>query len=214
MKFCCHPLKKKKKKEKPKICRRALSIVVSLSRQADRFTSGSCSRCSSKSSFKDHSYQLSPGRMKQLLCLLNPKKFKTHWGKILPCLTNIIRHKIFSLSRIPSHDVQINISDRLSPESDFASEHLRSCFFSSSEFFFFFLFFFSFPHGESSSFSGPRICSNLQHGSVGWQQDAQEIVPKKLWADLHIIPDHPVDTHGAFLLLFFFCFHSPLCFCV
>lgn len=29
-------------------------------------------------------------------------------------------------------------------------------------------------------------------------------MPKKLWADLHIIPDHPVDTHGAFLLLFFF----------
>lgn len=141
MKCCCHPLKKKKRKEKPKICRRALSIVVSLSRQADRVTSGSCSRCSSKSSFKDHGYQLSPGRMKQLLCLLNPKKFKTHWGKILPCLTNIIRHKIFSLSRIPRHDVQINISDRLSPESDFASEHLRSCFFSSSEFFFSSFFF-------------------------------------------------------------------------
>lgn len=61
------PIKKRKKKEKP-------SIVVSLSRQADRVTSGSCSRCSSKSSFKDHGYQLSPGRMKQLLCLLNPKK--------------------------------------------------------------------------------------------------------------------------------------------
>lgn len=64
------------KKEKPKICRRPLSIMVSLSPPADRVTSGSCSRCSSKSSFKDHGYQLSPGRMKQLFCLLNPKKIQ------------------------------------------------------------------------------------------------------------------------------------------
>lgn len=56
-------------------------------------------------------------------------------------------------------------------------------------------------------FSGPHICGNLHHGSVGWQQDAQEIVPKKLWADLHIIPDHHIDTHGAFHL-----FMLPLAF--
>lgn len=32
-------------------------------------------------------------------------------------------------------------------------------------------------------------------------------MPKKLWADLHIIPDHHIDTHGAFHL-----FMLPLAF--
>lgn len=79
-------------------------------------TSSSCSPCVSQSSFKDHSYQSSPGRMKQLFCLLNPpphkKKNQDSQGKILLlCLTNISYHEIFSFSRIRSRDVLINISD-------------------------------------------------------------------------------------------------------
>lgn len=135
----------------------------------------------------ERSYQSSPGRIKQLLCLLNPphppKKNQDSPRNILTRLTNISFHKIFSFSRIRSRDGQINISD--------GNQALRLNICNPA---FFLLPFFC--------FSGPRICSNLQHGSVSWQQDAQEMVPKKLWADLHIIPDHNVDTHGAFLFPF------------
>lgn len=161
-----------------------------------KVTSSSCSPRSSRSA---------PRRMKEHALSFKSENTSSHSGergKIkLPCLTNISYHKICSFPRTCSHDKQINNSD--------GNQTLRrnicnlAFFFPSSVP----LFFCSAHH-----FSGPWICSNHQHGSVGWQEDAGKIVPKELGADLHITPDQHVAAcrHTRCLSLPCFVFFASL----
>lgn len=142
MKCCCHPLKKKKKKKNQKYAGGHWASWCHSLPQRTESRVAAAHDAAQNPHLRIMVISYHQGGWSSCFVFWIQKKFKTHWGKIIPCLRNIICHKIFSLSRIPSHDVQINISDCLSPESDFASEHLRSCFFSSSEFFFFSSFFF------------------------------------------------------------------------
>ena len=58
------------------------------------------------------------------------------------------------------------------------------------------------------AFLGPHICRNLNHGSVGWLQDARTIVPKSsgLICTSYIVTTH-THTRGVLRLL---CFDSPV----
>lgn len=142
MKCCCHPLKKKKKKKNQKYAGGHWASWCHSLPQRTESRVAAAHDAAQNPHLRIMVISYHQGGWSSCFVFWIQKKFKTHWGKIIPCLRNIICHKIFSLSRIPSHDVQINISDRLSPESDFAPWTFAILLFLLQWVFFFLPFFF------------------------------------------------------------------------